>query len=68
MNEATDVAPNPREAIGGNLPPLPALISDAAETQDFALIVTEWLRDRYGALIGTIRNVGSVMVHGDKKE
>jgi hypothetical protein len=26
------------------------------------------LRDRYGVVIGTIRNVGSVMVHGDKKE
>ncbi len=26
------------------------------------------LRDRYGVLIGTIRNVGSVSVHGDKKE
>lgn len=26
------------------------------------------LRDRYGVLIGTIRNVGSVTVRGDKKE
>lgn len=26
------------------------------------------LRDRYGVLIGTIRNVGSITVHGEKKE
>jgi hypothetical protein len=26
------------------------------------------LRDRYGVLVGTIRNVGSIAVHGDKKE
>ena len=26
------------------------------------------LRDRYGVLIGTIRNVGAISVHGDKKE
>lgn len=26
------------------------------------------LRDRYGVLIGTIRNVGSIAVHGEKKE
>ena len=26
------------------------------------------LRDRYGVLIGTIRNVGTVTVHGEKKE
>ena len=50
MNVRTETAPNPREAIGGNAPPLPALISDAAETQDFAVLVTEWLRDRYGSV------------------
>ena len=26
------------------------------------------LRDRYGVLIGTIRNVGSISMHGEKKE
>lgn len=26
------------------------------------------LRDRYGILIGTIRNVGSIAVYGEKKE
>lgn len=26
------------------------------------------IRDRYGVLIGMIRNVGSVTVHGDNKE
>ena len=36
-------------AIGHNMPPLPALISDAAEKQDFAQIVTEWLNDRFGS-------------------
>lgn len=41
-------------ALGHNMPPLPALISDAAETQDFAVIVTEWLRDRFGSAPETV--------------
>lgn len=45
----TDVTTNPREQIGGNMPPLPALISDAAEKDDFAKLVTEWLNDRFGS-------------------
>lgn len=50
MNAKAQTESNPREKIGDNQPPLPALISDVAETQDFALLVTEWLRDRYGSV------------------
>lgn len=36
-------------SIGHNQPPLPALISAAAETEDFSKLVTEWLNERYGS-------------------
>lgn len=46
MNDQT--TDNERARMGGNNPPLPALISEAAERDDFAKLVTEWLGERFG--------------------
>ena len=56
MNDQT-VKDSKPAGLGHNMPPLPALISDAAEKNDFALLVTEWLNDRYGAVPQTVASL-----------
>lgn len=75
MPEAYDDAPdsNPRATIGGNYPPLGRMI--AAETADFASVVTAFLEDEYqqypeqmNALLDAAANLPDPITCQDDKE
>lgn len=51
MNAQTETAPNPRETIGGNNPPLAKTIS---EQENFAQTVTDFLADQFADAIRTV--------------
>ena len=58
MNDlATTPAADRRVTTTDNAPPLPALISTAAEGGDFAKEVTKWLNDRFGNIPETVQSL-----------